>query len=230
MHSGDGVLRAVLYTPYRCRACRYRFWRISLVKPTALIGSLGLAVFIGWWIPNLDRELVATPSQQNYVGITQRAKNGDPDAELHMGLRYADGNGVIKNDKVAAQWFGKAARHNQAEAQYRYGLALLEGRGVVQDYKAAFSWIRLPALRGHPDAQLKLGELYRYGTGTVADKARAYLWYNLAAAQGLDTAAKARDSLTWQLEPAQLAAMQAEARKLSQTGTLPPEAAPSPSP
>jgi hypothetical protein len=29
---------------------------------------------------------------------------------------------------------------------------------------------------------------------------------------------------------AQLAAMQAEARKLSQTGTLPPEAAPSPSP
>jgi TPR repeat protein len=213
----------VFHTAYRCRACRHRFWRISLVKPLALFGSIGLAVFVGWWIPNLDRDPVAAPAEVTYAGVNKRAERGDPDAELQMGLRYADGNGVIKNEKEAAKWFEKAARSNLAEAQYRYGLALLEGRGVVQDYKSAFNWIQRPALHGHAEAQLKLGELYRYGTGTPTDKARAYLWFNLAAAQGLDAAAKARDALALQLEPAQLAAMQAEAQKISH-GDVPPSA------
>ena len=53
------------------------------------------------------------------------------------------------------------------------------------------------------------------GTGTAVDKARAYLWFNLAAAQGVDAAAKARDSLVWQLKPEQIAAMQEEARRMS---------------
>jgi TPR repeat protein len=89
----------------------------------------------------------------------------------------------------------------------------------VQDYKAAFSWIEKPAQRGYARAQYSLGELYRYGTGTAPDKARAYLWFNLAAAQGVDAAAKARDSLVWQLKPEQIAAMQEEARRMSHAMT-----------
>jgi TPR repeat protein len=225
-HSSDGLLRTLLYSPYRCRACRYRFWQLNPVKPLALIGVLALAIFIGWWIPNLDREPAAVSTKAANAAIAARAQQGDPDAELQMGLRYADGSGVIKDEKEAARWFEKAARHNLAEAQYRYGLALLEGRGVVQDYKAAFNWIEQPARRGHPRAQYKLGELYRYGTGTEHDKARAYLWFNLAAAQGLEAAAKARDSLAWQLESGQLSAMQTEARKLSRPAPETPQSAP----
>ena len=123
---------------------------------------------------------------------------------------------MIQNDKEAAKWFALAAKQGLAEAQYHYGLILLQGRGVVQDYKAAFSWIEKPAQRGYAKAQYSLGELYRYGTGTAVDKARAYLWFNLAAAQGVDAAAKARDSLVWQLKPEQIAAMQEEARRMSQ--------------
>ena len=122
---------------------------------------------------------------------------------------------AIQNDKEAARWFALAAKQGLAEAQYQYGLVLLQGRGVVQDYKAAFGWIEKPAQRGYAKAQYSLGELYRYGTGTVIDKARAYLWFNLAAAQGVDAAAKARDSLVWQLKPEQIAAMQEEARRMS---------------
>jgi TPR repeat protein len=130
-------------------------------------------------------------------------------------LRYAEGDGVIQNDKEATKWFALAAKQGLAEAQYHYGLALLQGRGVVQDYQAAFSWIEKPAKRGYAKAQYSLGELYRFGTGTAVDKARAYLWFNLAAAQGMDAAAKARDSLVWQLKPEQIAAMQDEARQMS---------------
>ncbi len=216
LHSSDGLSRILFYTCYRCRACRFRFWRISLLKPVVLAGLLALALFSGWWLANDNRARVSAPSAETAYGqITTRANRGDADAQLLMGLRYAEGNGTIKNEKEAARWFEKAAHHNVAEAQYRYGLALLEGRGVVQDYKAAFHWIELPAKRGHSLAQYSLGELYRYGTGTGIDKAHAYLWFNLAAAQGVDIAAKARDGLVWQLKPEQIAAMQTEAQRIS---------------
>jgi TPR repeat protein len=57
--------------------------------------------------------------------------------------------------------------------------------------------------------------LYRFGTGTEMDKAKAYLWFNLAAAQGVEDAAKARDSVGRQLKADQLKAMQEEAQRLS---------------
>jgi len=149
---------------------------------------------------------------------------------LQLGMRYAEGDSVIQNDKEAARWFELAAKQGLAEAQYQYGLMLLQGRGVVQDYKAAFSWIEKPAQRGYARAQYSLGELYRYGTGTAIDKARAYLWFNLAAAQGVEVAAKARDSLVWQLKPEQIAAMQEEARRINMRLNPPSSAAPAATP
>lgn len=225
LHASDGLLRVLFYTARRCRACRYRFWQINLTKPLLLLGVAGFALFLGWWIPTDDVATVITAnSGANYDQITQRAERGDHEAQLQMGLRYADGSGVIKNDKEAARWWEKAARGGKAEAQYRYGLALLEGRGVVQDYKAAFYWIEQPAKRGHSEAQFTLGELHRYGTGTPVDKAQAYLWFNLAAAQGVEKAAKARDSLVWQLKPEQISAMQEAAGHLNK-GQKPAEPA-----
>jgi hypothetical protein len=152
-----------------------------------------------------------------------RAERGDAEAQLQLGMRYAEGDGVIQNDKEAARWFALAAKQGLAEAQYQYGLALLHGKGVVQDYRSAFGWIEKPAKRGYARAQYSLGELYRYGTGTAVDKARAYLWFNLAAAQGVEAAAKARDSLVWQLKPEQIAAMQEEAQRI--THSAPPTTA-----
>lgn len=215
LHTSDGFHRILFYVAYRCRACRFRFWELNLLKPVWIAGILGLAIFVGWWMPKDERLSVEHASPSSPPQLAALAAQGDANAELQMGQRYADGNGVIKNDKEAARWYERAASHGHAEAQYRYGLALLDGRGVVQDYKAAFSWIEKPAKLGHANAQFSLGELYRYGTGTVLDKAQAYLWFNLAAAQGVEKAAKARDSLVWQLKPEQITAMQEAARDLS---------------
>lgn len=224
----DGLFKALFYTPYRCRECHHRFWVINPLKPVMLVLLAGLSVAAIGWLKQQGG--VPTPSPEAaYSQALERAHKGEAEAELQMGLRYAEGDGVIKNDKEAAKWLEKAARHGLAEAQYHYGLALLQGRGVVQDYKAAFHWIEQPAQRGHSQAQYSLAELYRYGTGTAMDKARAYLWYNLAAAQGVDAAAKARDSLVWQLKPEQLAAMQEEAHRISH-GQAVPDAAPASKP
>lgn len=218
LHTSDGIRRILFYVAYRCRGCRFRFWELNLLKPVWMVGILGLAILVGWWMPKDERPGVEHVTPSSPPQLAALAAKGDATAELQMGQRYADGNGVIKNDKEAARWFERAARHGQAEAQYRYGLALLDGRGVVQDYKAAFSWIEKPAKLGHANAQFSLGELYRYGTGTAMDKAQAYLWFNLAAAQGVEKAAKARDSLVWQLKPEQVTAMQEAARNLSKHG------------
>lgn len=226
LHAYDGVFNLLLKTPLRCRECRHRFWIFSPLKPLLLL--LGVAVLVGitMWV-TLDSQS-STPAQTSRTLPHARAVQGDAEAQLQLGMRYAEGDGMIQNDKEAAKWFALAAKQGLAEAEYQYGLALLRGRGVLQDYQAAFAWIEKPAQRGYAQAQYRLGELYRYGTGTAIDKPRAYLWFNLAAAQGMETAAKARDSLVWQLKPDQLAAMQEEAKRLSRTSALPAPTPPAP--
>lgn len=213
-HAHDGVRHILLDTPLRCRDCRHHFWKFNPVKPVLLLLAVGVLVGITAWFA-LEQPAVTPSAQTNSSLPHASAAAGDADAQLKLGLRYAEGDGVIQNQKEAAKWFELAARQGKTDAQYHYGLALLRGRGVVQDYRAAFSWIEKAAQRGHAKAQFDLGELYRYGTGTAVDKPRAYLWFNLAAAQGVEAAAKARDSLVWQLKPEQLAAMQEEARRMS---------------
>ena len=214
LHAHDGVRHMLLSTPLRCRQCHHRFWAFNPFKPLLLLALVGALVGVTAWLALERPSAVPTANVPNHLQHALAAQ-GDAEAQLRLGLLYAEGDGVIKNDKEAAKWFALAAKQGLAEAQYHYGLVLLKGHGVVQDYRAAFSWIEKPAQRGHAKAQYSLGELYRYGTGTAIDKARAYLWFNLAAAQGVEAAAKARDSLVWQLKPEQITAMQEEARRMS---------------
>ena len=125
-------------------------------------------------------------------------------------------NDKIQGEKIAVQWFKKAAQHNQVEAQYRYGLALLQGRGIVQDYKTAFYWMEKAALQGHAQAQFNLGEMYHNGMGIKSDEGRAYLWFNLSAAQGIESAVPKRDYVIHLLNPNQIDAMQEEANRISE--------------
>jgi len=215
LHAHNGVRNLLLHTPLRCRDCHHRFWVFNPIKPVLLMTAVIALVGVTAWLALEPRTAVSTAMAPASLPHA-RAEQGDPEAQLQLGMRYSTGDGVIQNDKEAARWFELAAKQGLAEAQYQYGLVLLQGRGVVQDYKAAFAWIEKPAKRGYAKAQYSLGELYRYGTGTAIDKARAYLWFNLAAAQGVEAATRARDSLVWQLKPEQIAAMQEEARQMSQ--------------
>jgi uncharacterized protein len=227
LHAHDGVRHMLLSTPLRCRECHHRFFVFSPLKPLLLLTAVAAILGMTAWIA-LDQRAAFPASQTPEQLPHARAAQGDAEAQLRLGLRYAEGDGVIQNDREAAKWFALAAKQGLSEAQYHYGLMLLNGRGVVQDYHAAFSWIEKPAQRGYAPAQYSLGELYRYGTGTAIDKARAYLWFNLAAAQGADAAAKARDSLVWQLKPEQITAMQDEARRMSPSAPTPAQPAPNP--
>jgi len=60
----------------------------------------------------------------------------DAKAELLLGLKYADGDGVALNDSEAARWLQKAAQAGMAMAQYRLATLYEKGRGVSADAKA----------------------------------------------------------------------------------------------
>jgi TPR repeat protein len=50
------------------------------------------------------------------------SKQGNADAQNNLGTMYANGKGVLKDDKQAASWYQKAAEQENAGAQYNLGL------------------------------------------------------------------------------------------------------------
>jgi hypothetical protein len=214
----DGLLKILFCKFYRCHECRYRF---SVMNPLRLVIFVGILLVLvpilgAVWMASNQRSNITTTAQPlSYDQIKDLAEKGDAEAELKMGLRHASIAWGVKDDRIAAQWFERAARKDQVEAQYRYGLALLEGQGIVQDYKTAFYWLEKAAQRGHALAQSTIGEMYHSGIAIKSDSERAYLWFNLAAAQGVESAASARDLVVKLLTPNQIAAMQEEAGRIS---------------
>ena len=49
------------------------------------------------------------------------AEQGDAVAQYNLGLIYADGEGVLKDDAEAVKWFRKAAEQGVALAQHNVG-------------------------------------------------------------------------------------------------------------
>ena len=58
---------------------------------------------------------------------------------------YSLGKGVPQDDKVAAQWFTRAAEQGDADAQYNLGVMYAKGKGVPQDYVYAHMWANIAA-------------------------------------------------------------------------------------
>jgi len=144
------------------------------------------------------------------------AHANNPVAEFRLYQMYAHGKGVAEDRKEARRWLQRSAEHDNSEAQLELGNALREGLGEVQDYERAAMWLQRAAENGNADAQYSLALMYRWGMGVEPDRAKAYIWFNLAAAQGVAGAAPQRDAVLRLLTPIQIAAAQAEARRLSE--------------
>ena len=148
------------------------------------------------------------------------AENGDAQAQLHLGMLYHQGQGVLQDYTAARQWYEKAAAQGYPMAQYSLGLLYDNGDGVPQNYAKARQWYEKAAARGYAMAQTNLGVLYAHGRGVPQDEVWAYMWYSLAAEQSTDPrdtlAADRRDNVARRMTPAQVA----QAQKLAREWTL----------
>ena len=139
------------------------------------------------------------------------AKQGHAVAQYHLGLLYANGQGVPKDDAQARQWYEKAANQDHADAQVNLGSLYDYRRGVPQDFKMAVRWYLRAANQRNDLAQRRLGLLYERGDGVPKDYVQAYMWYKLGAANGGKSGAIMRDELAVRMTSDQLT----EANKLA---------------
>ena len=116
--------------------------------------------------------------------LTKDAEGGQAQAQYHLGLRYAKGTDVQKDEVIAVTWYRKAAVQGNAPAQRNLGLCYANGTGVTKDEAQAFTWYRKAAEQGEVEAQRNLGICYAAGAGTSKDIVLAATWYRKSAEQG----------------------------------------------
>jgi uncharacterized protein len=150
--------------------------------------------------------------------LRKSAEEGDASAQNRLGLLYDEGVGVPQNYRQAKEWFEKAAKQGHVGAQANLGTLYLQGAGAPQSAQMAVFWFSRAAEQRDVLAFAKLGWMYAQGRGVLQDFIQAHKWYNLSAAQGEPRAAEARDALTKQMTPAQIAEAQQLAREWKPKG------------
>ena len=77
-----------------------------------------------------------------FAGFKKLAEQGNAGAQFNLGLMYANGQGVPKDDQQAVVWYLKAAEQGVAVAQFNLGLRYANGQGVPKDDQQAVAWFR----------------------------------------------------------------------------------------
>jgi TPR repeat protein len=150
--------------------------------------------------------------------LHKSAEAGDASAQYRLGMLNDEGAGVPQSYGHAKEWFEKAAKQGHAGAQANLGTLYLQGTGAPRSSQMALFWFSRAAEQGNVMAFAKLGSMYTEGRGVFQDFTQAHMWYNLAAVQGEPRAAEARDALTKQMTPAQIAEAQRLAREWKPRG------------
>lgn len=120
--------------------------------------------------------------------LLKAAATNDPDAMFLLGAAYSD---ICGKEKIAAEWFQKAAELGQKEATLQLAYCYSQGRGVEQNELQAGLWLMKAAELGHDGAMYMLGRWYEEGIfGFLKDVSQAKTWFRKAAELGNESAIK----------------------------------------
>ena len=88
------------------------------------------------------------------------AEGGDPRAQSDIAGMYFNGWGVVKDLKMAFQWYKKSSLNGNPYAQYKLGDMYWNGLGVKTNTDTAQIWWKKAADNGYKDAQFNLPYQY----------------------------------------------------------------------
>ncbi|MDD3311240.1 tetratricopeptide repeat protein [Pseudodesulfovibrio sp.] len=114
----------------------------------------------------------------------EAADDGDKDAQYHLAVMYAEGQGVGKDLAKAAGLLKRSADQGQTDAQLMLGLFNIYGDGVPADPEAGARLIARAAEAGSDVAMYYLGNLYAAGLGVEKDAAKGLYWMRQAREHG----------------------------------------------
>ena len=126
------------------------------------------------------REQTSAQESGEVGRLRQAAARGDANAQFALGVRYASGKGVERDEAEGARWIRRAADQGHVTAQFNLGLMYADGNGVPQDSAQAIVWLRKAADQEDARAQSNLGLMYANGSGVAQDFAQAMQWYRKA--------------------------------------------------
>lgn len=110
--------------------------------------------------------------QQAYSELWPAARSGNADAEELIGVMYAMGLGVERDDQRAFEWYLRSSMKGHPGAQSGVGWYYEVGRGMpAPDLVRAYMWYTLSAIGGDPDAAISLEEVVKKMTKEEIDKA-----------------------------------------------------------
>lgn len=107
------------------------------------------------------------------------ATEGHADAQLFVGLSYANGWGINKSTKLAEVWYKKAANSGSAAGQFMLGLHYISGSDT--DLAKGVWWLEKAAANGDSSAQRFIKKAKQQGwfkgvtpePGTATNKAKS---------------------------------------------------------
>jgi hypothetical protein len=107
-----------------------------------------------------------------YAELWPAARSGNADAEELIGVMYAMGLGVERDDERAFEWYLRASMKGHPGAQSGVGWYYEVGRGMPgPDLVRAYMWYTLSAIGGDPDAAISLEEVVKKMTQQEIDRA-----------------------------------------------------------
>lgn len=112
------------------------------------------------------------------------AQSGYTPAQVAYGTAFDQGQGVVIDSKIAAEWLTKAAAGGHPIGIYNLGLLYGRGRGVANDPRRAAELYIEASEAGYPLAMFALALAYEEGAGVPQDYALAYHWFEQAWARG----------------------------------------------
>jgi TPR repeat protein len=109
---------------------------------------------------------------------------GHVGAQNQLGLCFASGRGMPKDDVEAYNWFRRAAEGGNAIGQYNLAQAFASGIGISADAASAVEWAKKSADQGYAKGLCRLGLFYRDGEGVKADAPEAAKRFRQGADKG----------------------------------------------
>ena len=115
------------------------------------------------------------------------AANGDFWAQLNLGKKYYDGQGVKRDLNKSLDLYKEATIQDPTGYRTFTYLNTIKNRDWIYNFKTA--WAKKNAPSGNPIAQYYLAQAYEYGIAKISkDDAIAKKWYQLSANQGYEPA------------------------------------------
>ncbi|WP_052259393.1 T9SS type A sorting domain-containing protein [Flavobacterium sp. KMS] len=112
-----------------------------------------------------------------FYEILPCAELGDPVTQNNIGLMYANGLGIEKDESKGFAYIEQAAKSGNAIGQYNLGELYRKGQGCALDMDKAVEWYQKSADQKYARATYILGYMHLKGFGVHQDYDKAISWF-----------------------------------------------------